>query len=194
MTTRRLRPVLWAAAGVLVLALAAFLAVGANSPADPSLAPPDGAEPTAEPGGPGRRPARVPVDGFGEIGFGLAAGTDQVPTERCALLAETDVQVQRGLMGRRDLSGYDGMIFRFGLDTTSPFYMRNVPIPLEIAWFGSDGSLVSTAEMAPCPDRDGCPTYGPAAPYRYALEVGAGGLERLGVGAGTVLVFRDGCG
>jgi len=188
MTTRRLRPVLWAAAGVLVLALLAFLAVGANSPADPSLAPPDGTEPAGE-----ARPTRVPVEGFGEIGFGLG-GTDQVAAERCALLAETGVQLQRGLMGRRDLSGYDGMIFRFGFDTASPFYMRNVPIPLEIAWFGSDGALVSTAEMAPCPDLDGCPTYGPAAPYRYALEVGTGGLEGLGVDAGTVLVLRDGCG
>lgn len=187
MNERRSRPVLWGAATVLVLALVAFLAVGANSPADPSL------EPATQ--------GRQPVDGFGEIGFGLLAMPDpaqpddapSAANERCALLAESDVQLSRGLMGRRDLSGYDGMIFRFANDTTSGFYMRDVPMPLEIAWFDSAGRLVSTAEMAPCPDTDGCPTYPPAGPFRFALEVESGGLDRLGVQGDTVLVLGERC-
>ena len=32
---------------------------------------------------------------------------------RCALLAATVQQQNQGLMGRTDLSGYDGMLFRF---------------------------------------------------------------------------------
>lgn len=194
MSERRLKPVLWGATGVLVLALVAFLAVGANSPADPSLAPTEEApRPIDE--------ARQPVDGFGEIGFGLLSAPDpgqpvdvpSVANERCALLAESDVQLSQGLMGRRDLSGYDGMIFRFANDTTSGFFMRNVPMPLEIAWFDSDGRLVSTAEMAPCPDTDGCQTYPPAGPFRFALEVEAGGLGRLGIQGDTVLVLGERC-
>ena len=36
-------------------------------------------------------------------------------------------------------------------------------------------------------DRDGCPTYAPAGPYRLALEVLEGGLGPLGVAEGSVL-------
>ena len=50
--------------------------------------------------------------------------------------------------------------------STSGFYMRNTPMPLSIAWFDADGAVVSTADMAPCDDRDGCPLYPAAGPYR----------------------------
>ena len=136
-------------------------------------------------------PARRPVAGFGEVGFrlGPAAGA----AWRCALLADTEPQRQRGLMGRRDLAGYDAMVFRFPADTAGSFYMRDVPVPLDIAWFDAAGRLVSTATMAPCPDVDGCPTYAPAGPYRFALEVLAGGFDRLGVDEATVLDVGGPC-
>lgn len=195
MSAPRLRPVLWAATLVLVLALLAFLAVGANGPADPRLEPAGGTSTTARssPAAPTAAADRRPVEGFGEIGFRLQGGGLPASDERCALLAESDRQVRQGLMGRSDLSGYDGMIFRFAQDTTVSFFMRNVPMPLEIAWFDADGRLVSTADMAPCPDRDGCPTYPPGGAYRYALEVEDGGLARLGIGRGSVLTVGGAC-
>jgi uncharacterized membrane protein (UPF0127 family) len=61
------------------------------------------------------------------------------------------------------------------------FYMRNTPTPLSIAWIADDGSVVSTADMEPCEDRDGCPTYQAAGPYRYAIEVFQGRLADLGI-------------
>lgn len=189
MNPRRIRLALWAAGALLVAGLLAFLAVGANGPPDPTLEPPAGAGP-ADAGGDG---VRTPVAGFGEIAFRLeGGGADGV--RRCALLADTPAQQRQGLMGRRDLAGYDAMVFRFPADGTGSFFMRNVPMPLEIAWFDQAGGLVSTAEMAPCADRDGCPTYPPAGPYRLALEVEAGGLDRLGVGRSTVLVLDGACG
>jgi uncharacterized membrane protein (UPF0127 family) len=111
----------------------------------------------------------------------------------CALLAETPDQHARGLMGRRDLAGYDAMLFRFEADTTSEFYMRNVPVALSIAWFAADGQFVSSVDMAPCADRPGCPTYGAAGPYRFAIEVLAGDLGTLGVGDGSVLTVGGPC-
>ncbi|MEO6121580.1 MAG: DUF192 domain-containing protein [Acidimicrobiales bacterium] len=190
MTNRRVRPVLWAVAALLLLGLVAFLAVGANGPPDPRLEPLAGSSTPTGAGG------RQGVEGFGEIAFHLQTGsaTGMAGVERCALLAETDRQLQQGLMGRRDLSGYDAMIFRFGADTTGSFFMRNVPVPLEIAWFDAAGGFVSSTEMAPCPDMDGCPTYAPAGAYRFALEVLGGGLDRLGIGEGTVLIPGQDCG
>ena len=96
-------------------------------------------------------------------------------------------------MGRRDLSGYDAMVFRFDVDGTGGFYMRNVPVGLSIAWFTAEGRFVSSTDMAPCPDREGCPTYVPAGPYRIAVEVLEGGLGRLGIGEGSVLTVGGAC-
>lgn len=134
--------------------------------------------------------SRTPASalGFGEIAFTI--GTSG---QRCALLAETDQQHARGLMGRSDLAGYDAMIFRFAADTTGAFYMRNVPVGLSIAWFAADGRFVSSTDMAPCGDRPDCPTYGPAGPYRFAIEVLQGGLEPLGATAGSVLTLGGAC-
>ncbi len=133
--------------------------------------------------------------GFGEVAFTVVRAETRPATapEHCALLAETAQQQARGLMGFRDLAGYDGMIFRFASDTTGPFYMRNVPVGLSIAWFAADGRFVSSTDMAPCPDQEGCPTYAPAGPYRLALEALQGGLGRLGVGEGSVLTVSGPC-
>lgn len=195
---RRISVLLWVVGAALLLGFLAYLAVGANGPEDPRLAPETPAVPEAPTPAPStaQNQSRRPVEGFGEIGFRLApvdAGGPAASKRMCALLAESTQQVQQGLMGRSDLSGYDAMVFRFADETSGPFFMRNVPMPLEIAWFAGDGAFVSSAEMAPCEDRDGCPLYPPAGPYRYALEVDAGGLARLGVDSRSVLTLEPAC-
>jgi uncharacterized protein len=129
-----------------------------------------------------------PFGSFGQIGFRVERDGRPGPA-RCALLADNDFERGRGLMERTDLAGHDGMIFRFQEDTTVAFYMRNTPMPLSIAWFDGDGGFVSSADMTPCPNREGCPLYPPAGPFRYALEVRRGGLAGLGVGPGSRLVL-----
>ena len=169
---RRLR---WAITLLAVLQLGACVATGANNPDDP-------------------RSVEARITGFGEIGFTVRA-PEGLPTttELCALLAATQEQRARGLMTVTDLQGYSGMIFRFTADTTGAFFMRNTPMPLSIAWFRADGTFVSATDMAPCEDRDGCPTYPPAGTYRYALEVPQGQLGQLGIGPGSVLSLGAGC-
>lgn len=176
-TRTGLRLLRWAVIALLAASLGACMANGANGPDDPRLA----------------SPSRV--DGFGEVAFRVrpAGAAGPSSAEYCALLAETGDQVARGLMGRRDLAGYDGMVFRFPTDQRGSFYMRNVPIPLTVAWFDASGRFVSSQDMAPCPDQDGCPLYGAARPYRLALEVPGGGLGRLGVGPGSVLEVGGAC-
>lgn len=95
-------------------------------------------------------------------------------------------------MGRTDLAGYDAMVFRFDADSSAPFYNKDVPMPLTVAWFDAAGVLVGTAELAVCPNA--CPTVAPPVPYRLALEVRRGGLHRLGVGQGSALYVGGGCG
>lgn len=173
----------WLVALALVTGLGALVAVGANGPADPRLAA-EGSE----------RDPLVAAE-FGEIGFRV--GPEAVPglatPDRCALLADTEADRQKGLMGRSDLGGYDAMIFGFDADTTATFFMRNVPVPLSIAWFDASGRFVSSADMEPCPNQDGCPQYSAVGPYRFALEVQKGGLGRLGAGPGSMLSILGAC-
>jgi hypothetical protein len=180
---REQRLLAWAIVVVFILGLLAFLAKGADQPADPYLKPAVGALAPAV-----TLPPRTPVPGFGEVSFRVASGP-----ELCALLAQTSAQQARGLMARTDLAGHVGMLFVFPSDTKQTFYMRNTPMPLSIAWFDGAGRLVSTTDMAPCPDRPNCKTYSAARAYRYALEVPQGGLGGIGVGSGSAISVGGGC-
>ena len=93
-------------------------------------------------------------------------------------VADETAERARGLMGVEDLGAVRGMLFVFPEDSTGGFWMKDTPLALDIAFFGADGSLVDLLEMAPCP-ADPCPRYRAAGPYRYALEVPAGGFAGL---------------
>jgi uncharacterized membrane protein (UPF0127 family) len=181
----------WAVPLLVLLGIVGFLLNGADGPSNPSfrLGPGAGTSDTTS-------LARTPVAGFGEITYrvdttGVLFGGGSVSGARCALLAATVQQQNQGLMGRTDLSGHDGMLFRFERDTEADFYMKDTLIPLSIAWFDADGDFVSATDMPPCGDQSPCPTYGAEAAYRYALEVAEGGLPSLGIGPGTRLVVGE---
>jgi uncharacterized membrane protein (UPF0127 family) len=96
------------------------------------------------------------------------------------LVATTD-----GMRGRQDLGGADGMLFDLGgaMDPSAvPFVMDRVPIPLAIAWFAADGSLVGRAEMVPCP-AEPCHRYEAPADFRWAVEAPQGAFDALAPGA-----------
>ncbi len=101
-------------------------------------------------------------------------------------VAQTPDQRSQGLMGVTDLGGLDGMLFLFEGDTEGGFWMKNTLIPLDIAFFETDGLLVDRLSMAPCV-ADPCPSYRPDGAYRYALETPEGGLTF--VESGALLAF-----
>lgn len=78
-----------------------------------------------------------------------------------------------------------GMLFVFDFSTRGSFWMKNTIIPLDIAYIAADGRVVSTYTMTPLDDRSN--QYAPADLYRYAIELNAGQLERLGVKPGDIL-------
>ena len=165
----------WAILLLLTLGTLACIARGADRPPDPRLE------------------AKSRVPGFDEVAFQVQPASGSGPgTRYCGLLAETQDQRRQGLMGRRDLAGYDAMVFRFPSESTDAFWMRNVPVPLTVAWFDGAGRFVSSADMVPCPGGD-CPLYHPRGPYRFAVEVLAGELGRLGIGPGAVLAVDGPC-
>ncbi len=116
----------------------------------------------------------------------------------CLWLADSADERARGLMGVDDLGEAVGMAFVFDRPILGAFYMFQTPTPLSIAWFGTDGAWVGSAEMAPCLDTpaDECARYQPDAEYDLAIEVfadsgavagGGVALESLGLGPGAVV-------
>jgi uncharacterized membrane protein (UPF0127 family) len=149
-----------------------------SSPAATTTAPP-AEQPLA--GG------RTPLEGFGEIEIRVVEGPDGETVVLCVLHAETPEQRRRGLMQVEDptLGGYDGMLFAYPADTDGGFWMKDTLLPLSIAYLDADGAVVSTEDMEPCPPAtERCPSYPPAGPYRWALEVVQGGLAPLGLTEG----------
>jgi len=119
-------------------------------------------------------------------------GTEQ----HCVWIADDEGSQEQGLMGVTDpsLGGRVGMVFAFSSDTRAGFWMKNTLLPLSIAWFNADGGFVSSADMQPCPaGTRTCPSYSAKGPYRTAIEVPLGGLESLGLVAGSRLVIGDEC-
>jgi uncharacterized membrane protein (UPF0127 family) len=188
---RRTRLLLCAALAVLGLGLWAFVLRGADQPADPHLVPAAASLPegVAAPGD----PARVPLAGFDEIAVTVAPADGSGLLAWCLLAALRDAQRERGLMQVTDLQGYSGMAFIYEADVDHAFYMRNTPTPLSIAWIDSAGAIVSTADMAPCEDREGCTLYPPGGPYRTAIEVVQGGLPALGITEGATVTVGGSC-
>jgi hypothetical protein len=171
---------------VLCAGIAGFLVQGGSRPADPTTV----ARGTLVPS--------VRIPGFDEISFTVTArdGTVDKGTNRayCALLAVTTAQQDRGLMGRRNLAGYAGMIFEWPAPTRTYFYMKDTSIPLSIAWFDASGTFVGATDMTPCPPTTAaCRLYRPAAPYMYAVEVPLGHLASLGIGNGSTLALDGPC-
>jgi uncharacterized membrane protein (UPF0127 family) len=176
---RRMRILLVAVLVVLGAGLWAFVLRGADGPEDPELG-----EPVADAGSPSAPlpgdPERVPLEGFDELAIAVDPGDGSLLVW-CLLAALTQPQRARGLMEVTDLQGYSGMAFVYEEDVQNPFHMRDTPMPLSIAWIAADGSVVTIADMQPCDDVDGCPTYAPSGPYRFAIEVPQGELATLGI-------------
>ena len=94
-------------------------------------------------------------------------------------VADTPLLRAQGLMGVSELVGVDGMLFVFEEPAQVAFHMQDTLIPLDIAFFSEDGSLVDRFTMTPCGEVP-CPRYPTTTPVQYAIETTVGGFEGLG--------------
>lgn len=149
-----------------------------------------------EVGGPGEverldalPPLHPAIDDLDETIVTLTTPTGAVEVR--AKVAVSGADRARGLMEVTDLPDGAGMLFLFDRDRTGGFWMWNTVIPLDIAFAGDEGVVHTTATMTPCEAERStqCPITAPAEPYRSALEVPAGWLERVGVGTGAVMTW-----
>jgi uncharacterized membrane protein (UPF0127 family) len=78
------------------------------------------------------------------------------------------------------------ILFVFPEEIVTRFHMRNVVVPLDIAFISSDGDILDIREMQPDLGNSGpgLRTYGPSQPFRYALEARAGFFREHHISAG----------
>jgi uncharacterized membrane protein (UPF0127 family) len=134
--------------------------------------------------------------GGGDEGESDAAGptvaieTDDGEREVAVEIADTDDERAVGLMGRTSLPADAGMLFVYPGPTEGGYWMKNTLIPLSIAFYDADGTILRILDMEPC-RRDPCPVYDPGVRYAGALEVNQGAFERWGVREGDRLELQE---
>lgn len=102
-------------------------------------------------------------------------------------MADTNEQRVQGLMGVEDLDPLFGMLFVFEGASVRSFWMKDTLIPLDIAFFDSNGVFVGKTSMETCLDGD-CPRYYSERVARYALEARLGDLDHLEEGSRLVII------
>ena len=138
-------------------------------------------------------PPSLPAMQWDTVRLRLLTGQDTIPLR--VEVARTPEQKTMGLMERRTLAPDAGMLFVY--DSLQPanagFWMYRTRIPLDIAFVDEAGVIRAVRSMVPCETTipEGCPTYAPGVPYRYALEVNAGFLETRGVQAGDRVLLPE---
>lgn len=120
------------------------------------------------------------------VHFGRASvliATHQGPVFVHADVADTPAARARGLQGRASVPPDAGMVFLFFRPSHRSFYMKDMLVPLSIAFFDERGRILAIRDMPPC-RKDPCPTYNPGVAYRGALEVNRGFFDRHDVRVG----------
>ena len=104
-------------------------------------------------------------------------------------LARTPEQRARGLMGRASLPRDRGMAFLYSGPHRAAYWMKDVRMPLSIAFWDRRGRILKILDMPVC-RRDPCPAFDPQVAFWGALEVNQGAFRRWRVRAGDVVRIR----
>jgi len=98
-------------------------------------------------------------------------------------VARSAQELETGLMFRRQMPPYEGMLFVFDRPGVQCFWMKNTLLPLTAAFIADDGSIVNLADMAPMTENNHCSVK----PVRYVLEVNQGWFAQHHISAGAKL-------
>jgi uncharacterized protein len=99
-------------------------------------------------------------------------------------IAATSGEMERGLMGRRELTTDEGMIFIFPKTQRASFWMRNTLVPLDIGYFTDDGVLREFYPMYPL---DETAVQSKNEHIKYCLEMAQNWFAQNGVKPGAQL-------
>jgi hypothetical protein len=96
-------------------------------------------------------------------------------------LATNDTERARGLMFRKELGAYEGMLFDFFKEMPVSFWMKNTLIPLDMVFIAGDGTVKHVHANAVPMSTDSIPSR---YPVRAVLEINGGSAALLGIKPG----------
>jgi len=102
-------------------------------------------------------------------------------------LALTDAQHGQGLMYRRSLAEFAGMLFLYREVRTVSMWMKNTTIPLDMMFIAPDGRIVDIAERTVPYSLE---TVSSRSAASAVLEVNGGTVARLGIQPGDRVRYR----
>jgi uncharacterized membrane protein (UPF0127 family) len=125
--------------------------------------------------GPQKNTNGIPAEKEASIRF----GTTTVVVE----IADTALEMTRGLSGRESLPEGRGMLFVMSSTARHSFWMPDMRFAIDIVWFDDNMRVVDVTENA---TPESYPMiFRPDEPARYALEVPAGYARARGIVQGT---------
>jgi uncharacterized protein len=95
-------------------------------------------------------------------------------------IAQTPQQQAMGLMFRQSLEDNRGMLFPFEYERNARFWMKNVPISLDMIFLNGDRIVAIVADVPGCKTTP-CPVYGPKTLVDGVIELRGGRAAELGV-------------
>ncbi|MBE9047451.1 DUF192 domain-containing protein [Pleurocapsales cyanobacterium LEGE 10410] len=105
-------------------------------------------------------------------------------------VAQTPKQQSTGLMFRETLADNRGMLFTFESARIARFWMKNVPISLDMVFLNGDRVIDIAANVPPCKSNP-CPVYGPEALVDRVIELRGGRAQELGIQAGDTIAIKS---
>ena len=98
-------------------------------------------------------------------------------------LAESNKEIQIGMMWRKSMSKDMGMLFLMPEEKIQSFWMKNTYIPLDIIYINSERRVVSIIDNAKPMSENPLPSMEPA---NHILEVSGGTCAKLGIQPGNL--------
>jgi len=106
-----------------------------------------------------------------------------------AEIANSDMERARGLMYRLTIGPTNGMLFVFEQPQVLRFWMRNCPIPIDVAYISQDWVITDIYTMEPFDEN--AEHYTSTQPCLYALEVNGGWYTNHAITIGTRITPPD---
>lgn len=103
-------------------------------------------------------------------------------------IADTDYDIQTGLMYRNSMGNNQGMLFVFNDYKERHFYMKNTRIPLDLIFINDTYKIVSFQKNAKPFNESSLPSNAPA---KYVLEVNANLVDKWGLAVGDSISYNQ---
>ena len=103
-------------------------------------------------------------------------------------IADSDFDIQTGMMYRDSMEKNQGMLFVFEDEKKRYFYMKNTRIPLDLIYINSGNTIVSFQKNAKPFDESSLPSNVPA---KYVLEINASLIDQLGISIGDRISYSS---